>query len=103
MLEAGLGGLYHVVSPESSSKYDFGLRIAQRFGLDASLISPTSVQQAGLKAARSPNLTLRTDKLANALGQPIPTLSTGLERFYTLYQQGYPQKVRGLGNLSIRD
>ena len=103
MLEAGLSGLYHVVSPESSSKYDFGLRIAQRFGLDASLISPTSVQQAGLKAARSPNLTLRTFKLANALGQPIPTLSPGLERFYTLYQQGYPQKLRGLGNLSIRE
>ncbi len=29
------------------------------FGLDDSLITPTSVQQGGLTAARSPNLTLR--------------------------------------------
>jgi dTDP-4-dehydrorhamnose reductase len=37
MLTARLGGLYHVVSPEHLSKYDFGIRIAQRFGFDASL------------------------------------------------------------------
>ncbi|MBN2147137.1 MAG: SDR family oxidoreductase [Anaerolineales bacterium] len=96
MLEKGLRGVYHVVGSQSTSKFDFGVQVARRFGLDASLIIPTSVALAGLKAARSPNLTLRTDKLARALGQPIPNFSTGLDRFYTLYQQGYPQMLRGL-------
>jgi dTDP-4-dehydrorhamnose reductase len=90
MLDVGLEGLYHAVGSECISKYEFGLRVARRFGLDGSLIAPRSVLEGGLKAARSLNLTLRTDKLAHALGQPLPGLSTGLDRFYTLYQQGYP-------------
>jgi len=96
MLERKLSGLYHVVSSESLSKYDFGLRLAQRFNLDGSLIIPTSVTESGLKATRSPNLTLRSDKLADALGAPLPRLSTGLDKLYTLYQQGYPQMLHNL-------
>ena len=98
MLERKLSGLYHVVSSESLSKYDFGLRLAQRFNLDGSLINPTSVTQSGLKASRSPNLTLRSDKLAHALGEPLPRLSTGLDKFYTLYQQGYPHLLHNLAS-----
>jgi len=90
MLNAGLSGLYHVVSSECLTKYEFGLAIARRFGLDESLIVPTSVEESGLKAPRSPKLTLRTDRLAAALGEPLPTLSPALDRFYQLYQQGYP-------------
>jgi len=94
MLEKKLSGLYHVVSPEALSKYDFGVRLAQRFNLDAGLIIPTSVLRAGLKAVRSPILTLRSDKLASALGETLPSLSTGLDRLYTLYQQGYPHMLQ---------
>jgi dTDP-4-dehydrorhamnose reductase len=96
MLQKGLSGVYHTVSSECLSKYEFGVRLARRFGLDASLIQPTSVAQAGLKAARSPNLTLRTGKLTAALGHPLPSVSTGIEKFYQLYQQGYPQRIRQL-------
>jgi dTDP-4-dehydrorhamnose reductase len=94
MLEQHLSGLYHVVSSESLSKYEFGKRLAKRFNLDGSLINPTSVKQSGLKAVRSPNLTLRSNKLALALGEPLPSLSTGLDKLYTLYQQGYPHMLR---------
>jgi dTDP-4-dehydrorhamnose reductase len=98
MLELNLSGLYHVVSSECLSKYDFGVRLAQRFNLDSSLINPTSVAQSGLKASRSPNLSLRSDKLAEALGESLPKLSTGLDKLYTLYQQGYPQMLHNLGS-----
>jgi len=97
MLAKGLRGLYHVVGSECVSKYEFGLRIAHRFELDERLITPVSIEEADLKAPRSPKLTLRIDKLARDLGEAIPNLSTGLERFYTLYQQGYPQHLRQLG------
>jgi dTDP-4-dehydrorhamnose reductase len=97
MLAAGLKGLYHVVSSECTSKFDFGVTLARRFGLDESLITSTSLSEAGLKAPRSPRLTLRSDKVSASLGKPLPTLSPGLERFYTLYQQGYPHLLRQLG------
>jgi dTDP-4-dehydrorhamnose reductase len=97
MLALNLHGLFHTVSSECLTKYEFGVRVAARFGLDASLVKPTLVADSGLVATRSPNLTLRTEKLSTALGAPLPSVSAGLERFYTLYQQGYPQWVRGLG------
>ena len=96
MLEAGLSGLYHTVGSQCLSKYEFGMQVARRFGFDESLVIPTSVEDSGLTAARSPNLTLRTDKLVHALGEPLPNVSTGLEKFYTQYQQGYPQQIRRL-------
>jgi dTDP-4-dehydrorhamnose reductase len=94
ILAKSLSGLYHVVSSECLSKYEFGVQLAERFGFDPGLITPASVEQAGLKAARSPYLTLRNDKLVADLGEQPPSLSTGIDRFYRLYQQGYPQKIR---------
>lgn len=97
MLEKKLSGLYHTVSSDCTSKFDFGLKIARKFGLDERLIKPSSVNDAGLKTMRSLNLTLSTNKLTQALGTPLPNISTGLDNLYTLYQQGYPQFIRGIG------
>ena len=94
MLDLQLSGLYHVLSRESLTKYDFGLCIARKFGLNSELIAPNSVLDSSLTAVRSPNLTLKTEKLIHALGPNLPTVSTGIERFYELYLQGYPQKLR---------
>ena len=96
MLENDLSGLYHVVSRECLSKYTFGLRVADKFGLNSSLITPTSVQQSDLTATRSPNLSLRSDKLASALREQTPDVTSGLERFYELYLQGYSQMLKRL-------
>ncbi len=93
MLAKDLHGLYHVFAGECLSKYDFGVRIARRFGLDASLIAPVRVTDAALTARRSPDLRMVTHKLSTDLGHSLPRFSPMLERFYTLYQQGYPQKL----------
>jgi dTDP-4-dehydrorhamnose reductase len=94
MLARELSGLFHVVSSQCSTKYEFGVALARQFGLNEGLISPASVEQSGLKAARSPNLTLRNTKLTQALQRTIPDLSTGLKHFYTLYQQDFPQLIQ---------
>ena len=94
MLERGLSGLYHLVGPQAMSKYQFGVEIARKFGLDESEISPKSVHSSTLTARRSNNLWLHTHKLSTDLGQPMPEFSTGLNEFYTQFQQGYPQKIR---------
>ena len=96
MLNHKLRGIYHVVSSDVMSKYEFGVNIASRFGFDQRLITPISVREADLKAVRSPNLTLCIDKLVNDLGESTPKISTGIHRLFTLYQQGYPQIIRQL-------
>jgi len=94
MLERGLSGLYHATGPDCLSKYEFGVRLARRFGLDESLIAPVSVADGGLKAARSPNLTLRIDKLVRDLGHAPPGVEAGLEAYHRQYQEGYPQRLK---------
>ena len=98
MLQYELSGLYHVVSSEFISKYDFGVALAREFELEENLITPTSVSKAGLAAARSPKLTLRTAKLGAALGTPPPDISSGLKRYYKLYQNDYPRMLQGMAN-----
>jgi dTDP-4-dehydrorhamnose reductase len=96
MIRKDLNGLYHVVSSECISKYDFGVRLARMFALDPTLITPSSVTKAGLVAARSPKLTLKSDKLAKALGETIPDLTHGLSRFHTQYTNGYREIIFGM-------
>ncbi len=100
LVQKGCSGLYHVVSSENLTKYEFGLALAERFGLDGSLIGPVSVHEGGLLAARSPDLRLRTDKLMAALGQPAPRQADGMQRFHSLFQSGYPQQVRDVARLT---
>jgi dTDP-4-dehydrorhamnose reductase len=94
MLQKDLRGVYHVVGAQPMSKYQFGVEVAQIFGLKEDLISPRSVETSSLTAKRSHNLRLSTHKLSTDLGHEIPTFSTGLAEFYTQLQQGYPQKIR---------
>jgi len=94
MLERGLSGLYHVVGSEALTKYDFGVRLARQFGYDERLVIPISIAESGLKARRSHNLRLSVHKLSTRLGSDIPGVSTGLQKFYTQFQQDYPQKMR---------
>jgi dTDP-4-dehydrorhamnose reductase len=99
MMEAirlDLKGTYHMVGPQVMSKYDFGQAIASKFGFDPALISPASVNDAGLKAARSPKLTLSTEKLVKALGHDLPDFAGGLEKFYNQYRHGYPELIKKL-------
>jgi dTDP-4-dehydrorhamnose reductase len=94
MLGKGLSGLYHAVGSEALTKYEFGVKLARQFGFDEKLIHPISVEEAGLKAKRSRNLRLSVHKLSTDLGIEIPGVSTGIQKFYTQYKQGYPRKMR---------
>lgn len=95
-VELDLQGLYHMVGAQPMSKYEFGLRIAEKFGFDQALIKPVSVKESGLQAVRSPNLTLSTSKLRQALGHDLPNFEAGLQKLYDQYRRGYPQFIQTL-------
>lgn len=91
-----LKGIYHMVGAEPMSKYEFGKRIAEKFGFDTSFIQPVSIQESGLKAVRSPNLSLSTAKLQSALGRDLPAFDAGLQKFFDQFRRGYPQYIATL-------
>ena len=94
MLAKGLRGLYHAVGTQPMSKYQFGVQIAQKFGLNESEISPKSIQSSSLVARRAHNLYLSVNKLSTDLGETLPSFSTGLDLFYAQYKEGFPQKLK---------
>jgi len=96
LLSQDFSGLIHVGSQDKMSKYEFGLEIARRFNYDSDLIRPGKVQEAGLNARRGLDLSMNVERLQETLGFDIPELSTELDRFYTLYQQDYPQKLKNM-------
>ncbi len=93
MLEKDLHGIYHVVSSDHLSKYDFGVAIAKRFDLDANLIQPSETAVTNPLAPRSPNLTMNTARLVQARGHKTPTVAQGIERFHEQFQSGYRDKL----------
>jgi dTDP-4-dehydrorhamnose reductase len=87
-------GLFHVVNPQSMSKYAFGLALAETFGFNKSLITPASIKDGGLVAARSPNLNLDPGKLIRELGESLPNQQIEMEKFHQQYLDGYPQRLK---------
>jgi len=94
MLTLGLSGLYHVVSSENLSKYEFGVRIAERFGFDPNLIEPVGMDMVARDAPRSMNLILKSDKLQSALGYALPSVDAGINKLYQRWQEGFPKKLQ---------
>jgi dTDP-4-dehydrorhamnose reductase len=72
-------GIYHVVGSQSVTPYDAAMLIAQKFGLDKSLISKTTREEFFKGRAPRPfNLRLNNDKIKK-LGVTMRTFEEGLE------------------------
>ena len=58
--ERRLTGIFHAVCPESSTRYEFAVKLAETLGLDASLIRPATMGQSPAVAFRPHDLILDT-------------------------------------------
>ena len=96
MVTVDLAGVYHVASSEKLSKYEFGMRIAKRFGFDPELIEPIKGSDIDRGASRSLNLHLRPDKVQAALGYALPSVDNGIDGLYQRWQEGYPNYLQSL-------
>ncbi|HEX7557188.1 MAG TPA: SDR family oxidoreductase [Leptolinea sp.] len=94
LADGNFSGIFHAVSPIALSKYEFGCRIAEAFGLDKRLIKPVSVMQGNLTAPRSLKLTLNTDKLKETLQMVLPGVEEGIRTFAEQQAAGFPQQLR---------
>lgn len=93
MLEEGFHGIHHVSGGECLSKYDFGILVAEVFGLNKELVVPSSVAKANLKAPRSKMLCLDCSKTSQALQETLPSVVEGLSRLKNLRENGYRARL----------
>lgn len=97
-LEKELHGTYHFFGNQAVSKYAFGVSLAREFGFDESLVSPISVMDSELTTQRSLNLSMKNDKLRNALGHELPGIFEGLKALHLAEDMGLREHILGFGS-----
>ena len=73
---AGARGVVHVASHDAMTKYEFGVQVAEAFGMPA-LITPT---RADVSPPRDRDLSLDVGKAEGILGRFLQTQGEGIER-----------------------
>jgi dTDP-4-dehydrorhamnose reductase len=87
-------GVFHVASRDAVNKFEFGVRLARRFGLDPELVLPASVEEAGLAARRGSRLDLDVGKYESTFDLHLPTVDAGIEAFFRQEQDHYPEHLK---------
>jgi len=80
MVERNLSGILHVGGAEYLSRYDFALKVADRFGFDKANISPIKTEMLRQKAKRPLRGGLKTEKARSALETKLLNVEEGLDR-----------------------
>lgn len=80
--EIGAIGTVHLASSDALSKYDFGVGVAEQFGLDAGLIARQGPRADAHATSRSRDLSLNTDRAAGLLGVRMQTQLEGVAQAY---------------------
>ena len=75
-------GVINIAGTERCSKYEFGMILAEVFGLDASPINPYEISASSFKARRQQDLSLSTEEFKRIFNQKLPDLREGIQRFY---------------------
>ena len=94
VIRSQLSGIYNCGGANSCSKYDFSMKIADRFSLDKTLITPISIDDFPFRAKRGKNLSLNVGKLQNALDYKLPTIDQSVDEFYRDYKCGLQDEIK---------
>ena len=81
--EVEASGVFHCVACNALSKFDFGVAVADQFGLDSGLIKSVSSPPGADGISRVRNLSLDTKKASQLLGRLLPTQEAGLQHAYS--------------------
>ncbi len=72
-------GIYHTAGKTRLSRYDFALKIAQKFGLDENLISPITTDQLKQMAKRPMDSSLNVEKVERDLKTKMLIIDEALD------------------------
>jgi dTDP-4-dehydrorhamnose reductase len=87
-------GILHVSGGEAVSKHEFGVTLAEVFGLPKDLVRPSSIAAAKMRAPRPVNPSLDSSRYAALTGDRPPTVRETLEELRRLELTGWPDHLR---------
>jgi len=91
LLEKKEKGIFNVVSDDRISKYDFGLLIAEEFGLDKSYIRRCSIHNKINLVRRPSDMSLSNQKVTKLLGRNLGTVKQHIAQ---LHRQEFDNKTK---------
>lgn len=96
MVNLKAAGIYHLVGDERISKYEFGLKIAQEFSLDSSMIKPGFLADHHSQVQRPHDMSLSNNKTCNLLGRKLGGVDDHLARLHQQEKNGIVREIRNL-------
>jgi len=82
LIATSASGIFHVVGNDRLSKYEFGIRLSEKFNLDSSLIMPLSIKQRKGLVVRPLDMSLSNKKCTSYINSEI----VGLDKFFDAYK-----------------
>lgn len=89
-------GIYNIVGRDRVSKYEFGLKLAEIFKLDSSLIQRNSLKSRKNLVERPMDMSLSNQKLCDFLGEELASLEEDLTMLREQDSQGLNKEIIGL-------
>ena len=96
LIDTKTTGIVNIVGDERISKYEFGIRIAEEFGLDAGLIKPGLLANRVELVQRPYDMSLSNQKVSKLLGRKLGGVSEHLSGLHKQEQNGFAQEMRSL-------
>jgi dTDP-4-dehydrorhamnose reductase len=96
LLDKKAKGIFHVVSDDRISKYDFGVLIAEEFGLDKSLIHKSTLQSQGKLVKRPLDMSLSNEKVIFFLGRSLGTVKEHIAQLHEQELESKTQEIQSL-------
>jgi dTDP-4-dehydrorhamnose reductase len=94
LLDKKAKGIYHVVSDDRISKYEFGVLIAEEFGLDKSLIHKSTLQSQTNLVKRPIDMSLSNRKVRELLGRNLGTVKQHIALLHQQELEGKTQEIQ---------
>lgn len=96
LVELNATGIFNVVSDERLSKYEFGILVAKRFGLNLDQISPGYFSDQRNLVQRPLDMSLSNKKISELLGQSLGSVSSQIERLFDQENVGFRESFLNL-------
>jgi len=91
VVEKNTTGILHIASSNSCSKYEFGMKVANAFGVETSNIVSSALESSDLWAPRPRDMSLNTEVAENLLSTKFPTVDESIAQYKRLADEDYPQ------------
>lgn len=89
LIDTKTTGIVNIVGDERISKYEFGIRIAEEFGLDVSLIKPGLLSDQTTLVQRPYDMSLSNQKVSKLLGRKLGGVREHLSSLHKQKKNGF--------------